>query len=247
MTFKDKNILIVGASSGIGRATAVFLSKNEAVINIIGRNNEKLENTFFELKNNSLNKKFILDINNEIAIIDFAIHAVEYDGIVLCAGEDLICPLSYLKKEIFLNLFANNVASTHNLIYHLLKRRKIKSQASIVFLSSVEGNKTASIGHTAYGATKAALTAYSKGLALELSSKKIKVNCIEAAMIQTPMINSWLNSLTKEEIASDINNYPLKRYGNVDDIVNAIVFLLSDKSSWITGTSLVVDGGYTLK
>jgi NAD(P)-dependent dehydrogenase (short-subunit alcohol dehydrogenase family) len=133
------------------------------------------------------------------------------------------------------------------LIYHLLKKRKIKSQASIVFLSSVEGNKTTSMGHSAYGATKAALTAYSKGLSLELSSKKIRVNCIEAAMIETPMINSWLKSLTKEEIELDIKKYPLKRYGAVDDMVSAIEFLLSDKSNWITGTSIIVDGGYTLK
>ncbi|MFC3159069.1 SDR family NAD(P)-dependent oxidoreductase [Chryseobacterium arachidis] len=115
----------------------------------------------------------------------------------------------------------------------------------MVFISSISGNYCSSVGNTAYSSSKGALNALSENIALELSARNIRVNTVNPGMIATDML--YQKSLSEEQIKEDLENYPLKRYGKPEDVAYAVIYLLSEASSWVTGSSLLIDGGFTLK
>lgn len=246
LKIKDKRILITGAGSGIGKAAAITLSKYDCLLSICGRSPEKILDTFQQIEPRAEHQSFNFDVTDANAVATFAQECLPIDGLILAAGIDDIKPIKFLSTSDFLNIIKTNSLSTHLLISTLIKQKKINRNASIVFISSVEGTLIHTPAHSAYGVSKAALTAYTKYLALELSGMKIRANSIAPAMIDTPMIEGWKNQLSAEEWENDQNKYPLKRYGTTDDVVSACLFLLSDASQWITGTQLVVDGGLSL-
>ncbi len=121
---------------------------------------------------------------------------------------------------------------------------KAKYESSIVFLSSIDGPVTAHIGNSMYAASKGAVSAMVKGMAVDLASKEIRVNALLPGMIETPLIHC--GDITEEQLKEDKKLYPLRRYGKPEEIAYAAIYLLSNASSFTTGANLVIDGGFTL-
>ena len=127
----------------------------------------------------------------------------------------------------------------------LSKKKKINQNSSVVFIVSIGGVKRFSVGNSIYGASKAALQSMVNFTAQELASKKIRVNSICPGMVETPLIRK--GTLTEEQLKEDMDKYPLKRYGTPEDIAYGAIYLLSNASAWMTGQSIVIDGGVTSK
>ena len=116
--------------------------------------------------------------------------------------------------------------------------------SSIVFISSISGPYVSYIGGSMYSASKGAIDGVAKGMAIELASKSIRVNCVNPGMIETNILSS--GEISEEQLKEDTKRYPLGRYGKPEEVAHAVIYLLSDASSWVTGTNLKIDGGYTL-
>jgi NAD(P)-dependent dehydrogenase (short-subunit alcohol dehydrogenase family) len=126
----------------------------------------------------------------------------------------------------------------------LLKQKKVEKSASIIFISSISGVLCSYVAGSAYSASKGAVNGIVKALAIELAAKGIRVNSVNPGMIKTNILES--GAITEEQLQEDIHKYPLKRYGNPEEVAYAVIYLLSDASQWVTGSNLVIDGGYTL-
>ena len=165
------------------------------------------------------------------------------DGLVNNAGVNRVKPVAFIKKDDLDYIFQNNAFSSVVLTRHLLKNKKINKGGSIVFTSSVSSFYNAP-GRSLYASSKAALTSFMRSFAVELADKGIRANAVHPGMIETKLIHE---NLTDEEREKDMAEYPLKRYGKPEEVAWAIIYLLSDASAWITGSSLVIDGGFMLK
>jgi NAD(P)-dependent dehydrogenase (short-subunit alcohol dehydrogenase family) len=165
------------------------------------------------------------------------------NGIVLNAGIIDYTPIKYLTKEKIENILMVNFISNVLLINKLLGLRKIQNAASIVFISSISAHLGVP-GTSIYAASKAALTAFAKVLACELSNKKIRVNIISPGLVSTNLINK-ISTISNVE-NNEHNNYPLG-IGTVNNVSDQVIHLLSDRSKWMTGTDILIDGGFTLK
>jgi len=241
-SLENKTVLITGASSGIGRATALECSKMGAKLIITARNEERLEETFKQLSGNGHEKHLAdLTINEEIDRLVEKIKKV--DGLVNNAGIGKLLPIQFINEEELTNMLKTNTVAPFLLTQKLYKKKKFNKNASIVFTSSVAGNFCITPGNTAYGMSKSALNAFMEYAALEMGAKGIRCNCVNPGRVETPLIND--GTLSEEDRLKDIEKYPLKRYGRPEEIAYGIIYLLSNASSFITGTSLVIDGGLT--
>ncbi|RHL08523.1 MULTISPECIES: SDR family NAD(P)-dependent oxidoreductase [Bacteroides] len=243
-SLENKTILITGASSGIGRATAIECSKLGAKVIITARNRERLQKTFDSLEGNG-HEMYFCDLSDSDAIGDMVSRISEIQGLINNAGFTKLLPLQFVKEDTLKSIMQVNTIAPIMLLQKLLKQKKLRTHSSVVFTSSLAGLGTVSVGNSMYAATKGAISAFVKNAALDLSVKKIRVNAVCPAMISTEILNSEI--VTKEQLEEDIKNYPLGRYGDPCDVAFAIIYLLSDASSWITGTNLIIDGGLTLK
>lgn len=239
-----KTILVTGASSGIGKETAISCSKMGAKVIITARNQERLQNTF-ELLEGEHNQQIIADLTNEDDINSLVATVDKIDGVVLCAGKGKTLPVLFSNRNEFDDIFNVNFFSPIELLRLLIKNKCMNKHSSVVIISSIAGLGRRTPGNAIYGSSKVALNAIVQYCALEFGSKKIRVNCICPGMVETPFIN--LDAITQEQIDNDKSQYPLKRYGQPVDIANGVIYLLSDASSWVTGQSLVIDGGITAK
>lgn len=242
-SLEGKTILVTGASSGIGKTTAVECSKMGAKLVITGRNEERLNQTLGELEGES-HLALIGDLTSSEDIKNLVASMPELDGIVYNAGVGITVPLAFIKDEDLYRIFETNLFATMRLNKDLLRKKKIRKSASIVFTSSISALFNTP-GISLYGAAKAALLSYMRGCACELADKKIRANAVLPGMIQTDLING--GTLSEEDKARDMATYPLKRYGTPQDVAFAFIYLLSDASSWVTGTSLIVDGGKLMR
>ena len=244
-SLKGKTILVTGASSGIGAETAVECSRLGAILIITGRNEERLRETFSRLDVSfSQSHQLVLsDLTDESSVTALVEAISPIDGLVSNAGVNRVKPLSFIKPEDFEYVFQTNTFSGVNLIRSLLKKKKINKNGSIVFTSSVSAFYNAP-GRALYASSKAALTSLMRSVALELADKGIRANAVHPGMVETTLIHE---SLSDEEREKDMGEYPLKRYGKPEEIAWAIIYLLSDAASWVTGSSVIVDGGFLLK
>jgi len=242
-SLENKTVLITGASSGIGRATAIECSKMGASVIITGRDKERLNQTFELLESNN-NKIIVCDLKSEENINELTSQLPILNGIVHAAGIVKTLPFQFISTTGLNNIFDVNFYAPVLLSQKLTKSKKILKEASIVFISSIDGPVTTHIGNSMYAASKGAVTAMAKTMAVELASKKIRVNCIMPGMTDTPLIH--IEGITQEQLELDIKLYPLKRYGKPEEIAFAAVYFLSDASAWTTGANLIVDGGFTL-
>lgn len=242
-SLSGKTILVTGASSGIGRATALECSKLGAKVVITGKNEERLNETWNQLEGTG-HLKFPADLAKEEEIIKLTEQLPVLNGVVNAAGIVKTLPFSFLNKKELSEILDVNFTAPITLTQKLVKAKKIEKSGSVVFLSSIDGPVIAHAGNSMYAASKGALSAMAKTLALELAPKGIRVNCILPGMTETSMIQS--DNFTKEQHEEDMKKYPLKRYGKPEEIAYAAVYLLSDASSWTTGAQLIIDGGFTI-
>jgi NAD(P)-dependent dehydrogenase (short-subunit alcohol dehydrogenase family) len=244
-SLSGKRILVTGASSGIGRAIAVECSKMDAELIIMARNEERLNETFHSMKQNELNHKMILgDLLNDDdmeRIADSIPHKL--DGIVQCAGLTIPKPFKNLSQDDFAKVMKVNFESPVLLTQRLLKQKKIERAASVVFISSISGVFCSYAAGGAYSASKGAINGIVKSLAIELAPREIRVNSVNPGMVDTNILESGV--ITQEQLQEDMKKYPLKRYGRPEEVAYAVVYLLSDASKWVTGSNLLIDGGYT--
>lgn len=237
-----KTILVTGASSGIGRATAIECAKMGANVVITARNEERLAETSF-LMGGGKSQVITADITVDDELNDLITQLPDLDGAVLCAGRGLTMPLKMAKRDKMDMVFNTNFFAQTELTRLLFKDKKLKKGSSLVLISSVGGNYRFEVGNGVYGASKAALNSYMKYAAKEFSPRLIRVNSICPGMVETPLIHH--GTLTEDQLEKDKQQCPLGRYGKPEEIAYAAIYLLSDAASWITGTSLVIDGGMT--
>lgn len=244
MSMVGKTVLVTGASSGIGQAIAIECSKLGAIVICTARNEERLKQTLSMMKGEG-HKYIIADLTDSSSIDTLVEQLPKLDGVSHNAGIGNMMLCAFLKEDVALNVYQHNAFSVVQLQTRLFKKRKINKGASLVFMSSV-ASMCGHLGNAAYGMAKAAITAYSKYIAHEMGGKQIRSNSIHPAMVETPLITTSGN-LSKEDLDKDAKKYPLGRYGKPEDIAHLAAFLLSDASSWITGSHYVIDGGASSK
>lgn len=238
-----KTILVTGSSAGIGRATAIECSKLGAKVILVARNEERLKQVLGELEGEGHQyEKCDLSLSDNISELVDRLPVL--DGAVLNAGVSILSPISFLKEEDLDATFTLNTKSPIITLQKLAKKRKLQKSSSVVFTSSIAGLGAAAVGEAAYMASKGAICAFIKGAALELSRKGVRVNSVCPGMVQTEMTDAYGMDSSNNP---DLENYPLGRYGQPQDIAHAIIYLLSDASSWVTGSNLIIDGGLTIK
>lgn len=238
-----KTILVTGASSGIGKSVAIECSKMGANLIITGRNEQRLTDTFIQLDKGT-HTKIIADLSNDDQIERLISEISHVDGIVHCAGITDPVPFQFTSKKKFEDIFAINFFGPTIITQKLIKRKKITKESSIVFISSVSGIYCSSVAGSMYSSSKGAVSGVIKGMALDLAPQGIRVNSVCPAMIETSIFAD--GRVTHEQLSEDVKKYPLKRYGKPEEVAYAVIYLLSDASTWITGTNLLIDGGYTL-
>ena len=235
-----KTILITGASSGIGKQAAVSISEQNARLIITGRNEERLKETYNELKPGD-HLSIICDLTNEAEREQIAEKVPEINGVVHCAGLTNHIPAKFIRQKDIDEVFNINYNVPLLLTSQLLKKKKIVNHSSIVFLSSI-ATRYPYFGGTLYTGSKSAIEAYSRVLSLELASKKIRSNCLSPSFVKTPMVDGAEKTISTEVLAKFEKMIPLG-FGEPEDVANAIIFFLSDASKWITGANLVMGGG----
>ncbi len=243
-SLKNKTILITGASSGIGKATAIECSKMGAQLIITGRNEQHLDETFQSLEGEN-HLSFCGDLCDPAFLESLSVALPVLDGIVYSAGIVRYFPFKFMTDEKLDQLFDINFKSPTLLSHRLIKKKKINKNSSIVFMSSISGVLMSYYGGSIYAATKGAINGLVKGMALELAAQNIRVNTVIPGMIDTNILREDI--LTQEQLETDVKRYPLGRYGKPEEVAYATIYLLSDASAWVTGSNLLIDGGITLK
>ena len=241
-SLKDKTILITGASSGIGYCTAQIAADHGANIIAVARNEENLKKLIDSLPTG--NHQYIpTDITNAEELASMVSKIDKVDGIVHSAGIVELAPIRFIKADVMDRIRKTNYDAAIFLIQEVLKKKKINKKSSIVLVSSISG-LFGMKGNGMYAGTKAALIGIAKVMAHELSSSGIRVNCVAPGMVRTEITENTIKILSKEVVEADEAKYPLG-YGDPEDVANPIIFLLSPASKWITGETIVVDGGRT--
>jgi NAD(P)-dependent dehydrogenase (short-subunit alcohol dehydrogenase family) len=249
ISFKNKHFIVFGGTSGIGRAAAIKLSGLGASLTIIGRNQENIDSTFDLLQTDKLSFQKHQKINFDLSNLDSLSTLVSafdcIDGIVYAAGIIYIEPIQYIDIDKFFELQKINSVAVIFIIKECLLQKKLKKNSSIVLIGSISGTRIGYVGSVSYSFSKGALSGMVKSLALELAKFKIRINSILPAMVKNTRLG--INETFSEgQIIEDRKKYPMGDYLEVDDVTGSIIYLLSDSSKMVTGSELIIDGGYTL-
>ena len=239
VSLTGKTILVTGASSGIGKGIALLCAKMGAQCVITARNEIKLGETL-QILEGSRHELISADLTDFKNLENVVNKMPKLDGIVHCAGIGQRKMAKLLDEEDIDEVMNINLKAPVMLQTEILKQKKINKGASIVFITSIAA-ESPSIGNSLYSASKGALISYSLCLKEELAPRLIRVNCISPAMVWTDLVLA--DGISKEQLVQDEQKYPLKRYGKPEDIANLAVFLLSDASSWMTGSNVKITGG----
>ena len=245
-SLENKTILVTGASSGIGRQCAVDCSKMGAKVLAIGRDLKRLEGVVSEMANRGEFYQFDLtDIDGIKDLIKTVVaeHG-KIDGFIHAAGVGTTSPVRFTKRDEYESLYRVNCLSACEIVKHLCGPNSFSNNGSVVFIGSIS-SMIARKGLSAYAASKGALVSVSRVMALELATRGIRVNTISPGTIMTPMMQKALDAMDEDQKKKRCDGFPLG-LGKETDISNACIFLLSDASRWVTGSNLVIDGGYTL-
>lgn len=243
-SLENKTILVTGASSGIGRSTAIELSKMGARIIVSGRNEERLNQTMSDLEGDN-HMAIISDITDQDQLEMLVNECPALDGAAFCAGIANTTMFNFADKDKYKHVFEVNFFSPTELFRLLVKKKKLIKGSSVVFVVSIGGPRATSPGNGIYGASKSAMETMIHFAALELAPKKIRVNGVLPGMVETPIMHG--GGISDEDYDKERQRYPLKRFGKPEEIAWAMAYFLGDASSYITGSSLVMDGGAMLK
>lgn len=246
-SLENKTILITGASSGIGEATAIACDQQGATVLLLGRNEERLNETLSKLSSRnhrilSLDLTEFKELSEQLAV--FLKDVLIIDGIVHAAGVTSTYPFRLFKPEQLDTILKVNVQAAFYLTKLVLPKLN-KQGSSLVFISSI----MARVGETAktmYAMSKGAVSAGAKSLAIEYVSRNVRVNTVAPGIVNTPMTATATYKTNENLLAETLAKYPLG-FGEPEDVAYACIYLLSDASRWITGTEIVIDGGYTAK
>ena len=247
---QNKNILITGASSGIGKECAFRCYEEGAKVHLLGRNERSLKEIYAQLNDNN-NSISILDLQDferyQNIIESIVTKHGKIDGFIHSAGYQITLPISAMNYQMYLDIFSVNTISAFEFIRLLSKRNYSNlSGMSIVLIASIM-SIIANPALTAYCATKAALVGGAKALALELANKGMRINCISPGTLgDTAMTENLKKQISEEEFHRIEQEYPMG-LGSIKDISSLCLFLLSDESKWITGQNIIIDGGYSIK
>jgi NAD(P)-dependent dehydrogenase (short-subunit alcohol dehydrogenase family) len=244
-SFAGRSVLVTGASSGLGRAAAIALSACGARLILNGRDGERLEETRAALSGSGhVVAASALGDADEVAelIAGLAKQHGSFNGIFHSAGAYFSLPMKVTKQRHIDDAFAASVNGAYGVAKAASQRKVLSDGGSVVFMSSVAGERGHS-GLAAYGGAKGAVLSIVRSLALEVSPRRVRVNAITASTIETEMHLRTIEKANMDYVAAGEARHPLG-FGRPEDVSNAVLFLLSDASQWITGTSLVVDGGY---
>lgn len=248
-TLEGKNIVVTGASSGIGRQVAISCSRMGAKVVLIGRNKERLTEAYQQMEGTGhiIESYDLTDLANQKEMVGSFVSKIgAIDGLVNCAGISTTLPFKLMSPEKVEKYFKTNVFAAIELTRQVLSAKNVNKQgASVIFFASVMGV----VGENAkslYSFTKGALISGCRSMAIEYAPKKIRINVISPGVVETPinMNQPYLADPEKRVVTESL--HPLG-IGTTEDIANACVYLLSDASRWVTGHNLIVDGGYTIK
>ncbi|PFH10725.1 NAD(P)-dependent dehydrogenase (short-subunit alcohol dehydrogenase family) [Collimonas sp. PA-H2] len=248
--FAGKKYLVTGASSGIGKATAIGLAACGASIIAMGRDEVRTRETIALLAPSADHQVMIADFADADAVAtvvkDTALQAGGIDGVFHGAGLELNLAIKMTKRANIDKIFAASVFSAFGIARALSFRGVIRDEGgSFVLMSSAAGLR-GQTGMTAYSSSKAAIDGMVRSLAVEFAPRRIRVNSIASGGVTTEMHERMSKALPD----SAMENYESKHllgFGSPDDIVSAAMFLLSSGSTWITGSTMVVDGGYSVR
>ena len=245
-SLEGKTILVTGASSGIGRGIAIACSKMGASVILNGRNTDRLQETLAQMQEGT-HHIIPADISKQEDIDTLVSLLPEIQGWVNSAGIPKVCPIKYFNREDVVDIMNVNSMSSMMLLSALLKKKKLKRGASVVFISSISGVFVGTAGDTSYNASKGAVNGFTKGAAIELAGQGIRVNSINPGLVPTSILElANAKSGDNHVVDTMTDKYPLKRLGRPEDIGNGAIYLLSDASAWVTGQNLVIDGGISI-
>lgn len=242
----DKRILVTGATSGLGKTIALTCARMGAEVICTGRDTPRLEQTLAELKavspcaHQAVQADLTQPAGREAVVAGVGTTAL--NGVVHSAGISRLSPVRMMTEQHLREVQSINVDAPMLLTQALLKRNLIAADGSMVFIASIAAHIGVP-GVAAYSGTKAALLAMVRCLAMEVVKRRIRANCLSPALVETPLLEATAALVGSME--QERNNYPLG-FGKPEDVANAAVFLLSGASRWITGTTLVMDGGLTI-
>lgn len=238
----NKHILVTGASSGMGRVFSQMIAKEGAIVTIVARNEERLQQTLDSLDGKGHDYK-VCDLTDENQMKNIISDMTPIDGVVFCAGINDYVPVKFLKQEKIDRIFQTNYFSEILLTQMLLKRKLIKKGASLVYISSLSSVLGVQ-GTLLYASSKAAINSAVKVIAAELAPQGIRANTICPGIVKTEMLSG--TNIDEEAFMKQAEDYPLG-LGTPEDVGNAVIYHLSDGSRWLTGQSMILDGGYSLK
>lgn len=235
-----KTILVTGASSGLGKQTAITASQQGAKLVITGRDHDRLFDTF-ELLEGDEHLMLKADLTNKSDIDALVASLPELNGIVLSTGISELTPARFITTDSIDNTFGISFNASVILMAALLGKKKVAKKCSIVFISSIS-TRYPFVGGAMYISAKAALEAYAKVLAIELAPKGVRVNCVAPAFVRSPMLDDTAANYSQEAV-NMIEARQLLGLGDPEDVANTIAFFLSDASKWITAANLILGGG----
>lgn len=243
-SLEGKTILITGAAGGIGRATALECAKLGARLILTDINEEGLKATLDLLENQNLHRYVVANLTIDEDIDKLVDEIEQLDGFVSNAGVTKPAPVKFINRTDLERIMSINAMAPMYLTQRLLRKKKFSKNSSIVFTVSIGGVFTTAFGNAMYGSSKGALQVFMKNVALESAINGIRCNSVNPGMINTGLLKP--GTYSEEDRQRDMQTYPMKRYGEPREVALGIVYLLSDASSFVTGHSLIIDGGKTL-
>lgn len=242
-SLEGKTILVTGASSGIGRGICTDISKMGATVHLLARNEQRLNETLQQMEGVG-HQLHQVDICNKEGVIELIDSLPPLDGVVLCAGIIKTMPVKNISEDALEEIFNTNIMADIRMVSRMLKKKKLKKGASVVFISSVS-TFNVKVGNSLYSATKGAVNSFAKAMALEVSKQSMRVNCIQPGFVPSSILSS--GAIEEDAFLKFYaERHPLG-FGTPSDIANGCIYLLSDASRWVTGSIFTLDGGYTLQ
>ena len=244
-SLEGKTILVTGGGGGIGSAVARTCAALGGRIVLTDIRNDALTNALDSLPEPSSDEphlSFVCDLTDSAQLAQLVEFCPPLDGVVCNAGVMKLTLTQFITEEELTRVQKINLNAPILLTRSLLKKKRVKKGGSIVFTASAAGVYRVSIGNGIYATTKCGIDAFMRTVALEVGSKGIRCNSVNPGMVETALIDSF----SEEEKEKERQNYPLRRFAKPEDIAYGVAYLLSDASSFVTGTALKIDGGMTL-